>query len=63
MCLKAIHYILKGLDHIQAAHLTTILLLGETIKASHCNVLPVKTKSRSLTAGREEHVRNKVVFF
>lgn len=59
MCLKATHYILKGLVNIQAAHLT-ILLLGETIKASHCNLLPVKNKSRSLMARREEHVRNKV---
>lgn len=62
MCLKATHYILKGLVNIQAAHLT-IPLLGETIKASHCNLLPVKNKSRNLMARREEHVRNKVFFF
>lgn len=41
MCLKAIHYILKGLVKIQAAHFT-ILLLGEKIKAAHCNLLQVK---------------------
>lgn len=41
MCLKAIHYILKGLVKIQAAHFT-ILLLGEKIKTAHCNLLQVK---------------------
>lgn len=39
MCLKAIHYILKGLVKIQAAHFT-ILLLGEKRK------LPILTYYR-----------------
>lgn len=34
-------YILKGLVEIQAAH-STILLLGEKIKAAHFNLLQVK---------------------
>lgn len=41
MCLKAIHYILKGLVKMQAAHFT-LLFLSEKIKSAHCNLLQVK---------------------
>lgn len=41
MCLKAIHYILKGLVKIQAAHFN-VLFLGKKIKTAHRNLFQVK---------------------
>lgn len=60
MCLKAIHYIPKGLVKIQAAHFT-VLLLGVKTKAAHCNLLQVKLNQESDC--RKRRACKKYIFF
>lgn len=58
MCLKAIQYILKGLvKKIQAAHSPILFMVGK-IKNYPLSLTTGSRKSRSLSAGRKEHVRD-----